>query len=65
MRRHRLETLFIIQVYLGSKFRPSVLEIVGVRYIRDFASSMSAPHVKIVPLLGVHELLIFFAGTLT
>jgi hypothetical protein len=41
MRRHRLDALFIIQVYLGSKFCPSFLEIVGLRvsarYIRDFA----------------------------
>jgi hypothetical protein len=27
--------------------------------------SMSAPYVKIVPLLDVHQLLILFAGTLT
>jgi hypothetical protein len=27
--------------------------------------SMSAPHVRIVPLLDVHQLLILFAGTLT
>jgi hypothetical protein len=26
--------------------------------------SMSAPHVKIVPLLDVHQLLMLFAGTL-
>jgi hypothetical protein len=41
IRRHHLDALFIIQVYLGSKLRPSVLEIVGVlvtgRYNRDFA----------------------------
>jgi hypothetical protein len=42
-RRHRLDELFLIQVFLGSKFWPSVLEIVGhrvpSRYIRDFALS--------------------------
>jgi hypothetical protein len=27
--------------------------------------SMSVPHVKIVPLLDVHQLLMLFAGTLT
>jgi hypothetical protein len=41
MRRHRLDALFLTHVYFGSKFRPSVLEIVGlrvpVRYIREFA----------------------------
>ncbi|PNF32147.1 hypothetical protein B7P43_G02842 [Cryptotermes secundus] len=40
-RRHRLDALFLIQVYFGSKFCPSALEIVGLRvparYIRDFA----------------------------
>jgi hypothetical protein len=41
MRRHHLNALFLIQVYHGSKFCPSVLEIaclgVPARYIRDFA----------------------------
>jgi hypothetical protein len=41
MRRHRLDALFRSQVYLGSEFCPSVLEIVGLgvpaRYIGDFA----------------------------
>jgi hypothetical protein len=40
-RRDRLDALFLLQVYFGSKFCPSVLEIVGLRvparYIRDFA----------------------------
>jgi hypothetical protein len=47
-----------------SKFCPSLLEIVGLqvpaRYIRDFSLT---PRVKIVPLLTMHQLLIFFAGT--
>jgi hypothetical protein len=37
--RHRLDALFLTHVYFGSKFCPSVLEIVGLRvparYIRD------------------------------
>jgi hypothetical protein len=41
MRRHRLDALFLTQVYFGFIFCPSVLEIVGLRaparYIRDFA----------------------------
>jgi hypothetical protein len=41
MRWHRLDVLFLNQVYSGSKFCPSVLEIVGLRvparYLRDFA----------------------------
>jgi hypothetical protein len=40
MMRHRLNALFLIQIYLDSEFSPSVLEIVGLRvpawYIRDF-----------------------------
>jgi hypothetical protein len=41
MRRHRLDALFLTQVFFGFKFCPSILEIVGLRvparYIRDFA----------------------------
>jgi hypothetical protein len=41
MRKHRLNTIFLNQVYLGSNFCPSVYEIVSFRvpalYIRDFA----------------------------
>jgi hypothetical protein len=41
MRRHRLDALFLSEVYRGVKFCPSVLEIVGLRvparYIRDYA----------------------------
>jgi hypothetical protein len=40
VRRHRLDAFFLTQVYSGSKFCPSVLEIVGLRvpagYIRNF-----------------------------
>jgi hypothetical protein len=31
MRRHRLDAVFLTQVYSGSKFCPSVLETVGLR----------------------------------
>jgi hypothetical protein len=41
MRRHRLDAVFLTQVYSGSKFCPSILETVGLRVplrrIRDFA----------------------------
>jgi hypothetical protein len=30
MRRHRLDALFLVRVYLGSKLSPSILEIVVV-----------------------------------
>jgi hypothetical protein len=50
MRRHRLDALFFIQVDLGSKFCPSVLEIAGLRvparYIRDFALFNICPSSK-------------------
>jgi hypothetical protein len=36
IRKHRLDALFLTQVYFGLKFCPSVLEI-AARYIRDFA----------------------------
>jgi hypothetical protein len=68
MRRHRLDAFFLFQVYFGSKFCPSVLEFVVLwvpaRYIRDFLCSMSAPRVKIAPLLDVHQLLILSARKL-
>jgi hypothetical protein len=67
MRKQRIDALFLIQVYFGSRFCPSALEVVGLRvparYIRDFA--LFAPHVKIVPLLDVYQLLMLFAGMLT
>jgi hypothetical protein len=49
--RHRLDAFFLTQVYSGSKFCPSVLEIVGLRvpagFIRNFrlfSSSSSCKH---------------------
>jgi hypothetical protein len=62
IRRHRLDALFLTQVYFGLKFCSSFMEIVGLRvparHIRDFALFN-------VPLLDVHQLLMLFAGTLT
>jgi hypothetical protein len=37
IRRHRLDALFLTQVYLGSKLYPSVFETVSVWNNRDFA----------------------------
>jgi hypothetical protein len=41
MSRHHLDAFFLLRVYFGFKFCPSVLEIVGLRvparYIRDFS----------------------------
>jgi hypothetical protein len=62
MKRHHLDALFLIQVYIGSKFCP-LLEIVGLRiptrYIRDFAlfnvcsSSKSCPSTSCAPAANV------------
>jgi hypothetical protein len=53
VRRHRLDAFFLTQVYSGSKFSPSVLEIVGLRvpagYIRNFRLFNSCPTCKDSP----------------
>jgi hypothetical protein len=50
MRRHHLAILFLIHIYLGLKFCPSVLEIVGLwvlgRYFHDFAQFKFFPSCK-------------------
>jgi hypothetical protein len=65
MRRHCLDALFLIQVYLGSEICPSVLGIVDFEFLLSTSEillcSMSASHVKIVPLLDAHQLLMLFA----
>jgi hypothetical protein len=69
MRRYCLDELFLIQVYLGYKFCPSVLKLFVLEFLLGISEtwlcSMDAPHVKIVPLLDVNQLLMLFAGTLT
>jgi hypothetical protein len=66
MRRHRLDAIFLTQVYSGSKFCPSVLETVSLwvppRRIRDFALFGVCPPVKVVPPQDVHRLLMLSAG---
>jgi hypothetical protein len=66
MRRHRLDALFLTQVYFGFKISPSVLELLVSEFLLGiseiFLCSMSAPHVKIVPLLDVHQLLMLSEG---
>jgi hypothetical protein len=68
-RRHRLDALFLTQVYSGSKFCPSVLETVGLKFLLGVSEtlhwSMSALQVKIVPLPDTHQLLMLFVRTLT
>jgi hypothetical protein len=48
------------------KYRPTILHyLINVLDISEtLHCSISAPHLKIVPLLDVHQLLMLFAGTL-
>jgi hypothetical protein len=52
-RRDHLDALFLIQVYLGSKLWPSVLENVGLRvptrHLRDFPLFYVCPTIKNCP----------------
>jgi hypothetical protein len=52
-RRYHLDALFLIQVYLGSKFCPSVLETDGLRgptrHLRDFPLFYVCPTIKNCP----------------
>jgi hypothetical protein len=52
-RRNHLDALFLIQVYLGSKFCPSVLETVGLRvptrHLRVFPLFYVCPTIKNCP----------------
>jgi hypothetical protein len=54
-RRYHLDEIFPIQVYLGSKFCPSVLEIVGLRvptrHFRDFPLFCVCPAIKNRPFI--------------
>jgi hypothetical protein len=53
IRRHHLDALFLIQIYLGSKLCPSVLETVGhrvpIRHLRDFSLFHVCPNFKSRP----------------
>jgi hypothetical protein len=64
VRRLCIDALFLLKVYLGSEFYPSVLETVGLpvpaRHIRDFALInvySSCKNCSSVALLDVHQLL--------
>jgi hypothetical protein len=52
-RRYHLDALFLIQVYRGLKYCPSLLEAVGLRvptgYLRDFSMFNFSPSVKNCP----------------
>jgi hypothetical protein len=69
IRRHRLDALFLTQVYFGLKFCPSVLEIVGLRvparYIRDFAVFNVCSSCKNCPSARCASAANVVAGTLT
>jgi hypothetical protein len=68
MRRHRLDAPFCYTSLHWFQNLPFVLEIVGLRvparFIRDFALFNVCSSCKFVPLLDVHQLLMF-AETLT
>jgi hypothetical protein len=69
MRRHHLDSLSLVQVYLVSKFCPSVMEILIFEFLlgssETLLCSVSAPQIKTVPVLDAHQLLMLFARTLT
>jgi hypothetical protein len=52
-RRYHLNTLFLIQVYRGLKYCPSLMEAVGLRvptrYLRDFSMLNFSPSFKNCP----------------
>jgi hypothetical protein len=48
-RRNDLDALFLIQVYLGSKFCPSVGLRVPIRHLRDFPLFYVCPTMKNCP----------------
>jgi hypothetical protein len=52
-RRYRLDAIFLIQVYCGLKYCPSLLEAVGLRvptrYLRDFSMFIFSPSLKNCP----------------
>jgi hypothetical protein len=60
---HHLNVFFVTQAYSDLKFCPSILEIVSLRVpvgiSETLCFSVSAPHLKFVPLLDVHQLLMF------
>jgi hypothetical protein len=65
-RRYHLHTLLLVQVYLGYKFCPSVLETVFVSLLgisETFLRSMFALQLKTV-LPDAHQLLMLSAGIL-
>jgi hypothetical protein len=67
IRRHRLDAL-LLKFTLVSNSALSFWKLLVSEFLLGISEtlqcSMSAPHVKIGPLLNVHQLLIF-AGTLT
>jgi hypothetical protein len=69
MRRHRLDALFLTKVYFVFKICILIRKLLVSEFLLGISEilhcSMSAPRVKIVPLLDVHHLLMLFAETLT
>jgi hypothetical protein len=69
MRKHRIDALFFTQVYFGFRSAPLFWKLLVSEFLLGISEmlhcSVSAPRVKIVPLLDVHQLLMLFAETLT
>jgi hypothetical protein len=63
MSRHRINIIFLIQVYFASKFCPSVLEILVLEFlfgVSDSTLCLTPPsQAKTDPLLDAYQLLMF------
>jgi hypothetical protein len=69
IRRHRLDDALLIKFTLVSNSARPFWKLLVSEFLlgttETLRCSVSAPHVKIVPLLVVHQLLVLSAGTLT
>jgi hypothetical protein len=69
MRRHRLDALFLTEVYCGVKFCLPFWKLLVSEFLLGISEtlqcSMSALQVKIVPLLDAYQPQMLFARTLT
>jgi hypothetical protein len=69
IRRHRLDASFLLKFTLVWNSALPFWKLLVSEFLLGISEtlhcSMSAPHVKIIPLLDVHQPLMLFAGTLT
>jgi hypothetical protein len=68
-RRHRFDAHFLTQMYFGLNYGLPFWKLLVSEFLlgisETFHCSMFDLHVKIVPLLDVHQLLMLYKGTLT